>query len=98
AWWVSQPLRSDIQLLSSRDADLLRHTARLTWRYFEEFVGPQENWLPPDNIQEHPVGRVAHRTSPTNMGLALLSNLAAHDMGYLSGGQLLDRTAHTLGS
>lgn len=98
AWWVSQPLRSDIQPLSSRDAGLLRHTARLTWRYFEEFVGPQENWLPPDNIQEHPSHRLAHRTSPTNMGLALLSNLAAHDLGYLSGGQLLDRTARALDS
>jgi cellobiose phosphorylase len=98
AWWVSQPLRSHIQLLNSHDVDFLRHTARLTWRYFEEFVGPQENWLPPDNCQEHPARRMAHRTSPTNVGLALLSNLAAYDLGYLSGGQLLDRTARTIES
>ena len=62
------------------------------------FVGPQENWLPPDNFQEQPRHRVAHRTSPTDMGLALLSNLAAYDLGYLSVGQLLDRTASTIDS
>ena len=55
----------------------LRQVARRTWYFFETFVGPKENWLPPDNFQEHPVATVAHRTSPTNMGLSLLANLAA---------------------
>ena len=59
-------------------------------RYFETYVGPDDHWLPPDNVQEHPAIRVAHRTSPTNMGLALLANLTAHDFGYLSTGQLVD--------
>ncbi|RJO66043.1 MAG: cyclic beta 1-2 glucan synthetase [Myxococcales bacterium] len=98
AWWVSQPLRSDSTLLNDGDVHFLRRIARLTWRYFEVFVGPQENWLPPDNFQEQPGHRVAHRTSPTDMGLALLSNLAAHDLGYLSGGQLLDRTTRAIES
>ncbi len=49
-----------------------------------------------DNYQEHPVARVAHRTSPTNMGLALLANLAAHDFGYISAGRLLERTENAL--
>ena len=71
----------------------LRRVSRLTWRYFEVFAGVQENWLPPDNYQEHPVAAVAHRTSPTNMGLALLANLTAHDFGYIGTGQLLERTA-----
>jgi cellobiose phosphorylase len=100
AWWVSRPARSGSTLLGDGDVSFLRRVARLTWRYFEEFVGPQENWLPPDNIQEQDQTgpRVAHRTSPTDMGLALLSNLAAHDLGYLSGGQLLDRTTRALES
>jgi cellobiose phosphorylase len=98
AWWVSRPLRSGSTLLGDGDVRFLRQVARLTWRYFEVFVRPQENWLPPDNFQELPGHRVAHRTSPTDMGLALLSNLAAHDLGYLSGGQLLDRTARTIES
>jgi cyclic beta-1,2-glucan synthetase len=46
-----------------------------TWAFFEKFMGDEDNWLPPDNYQEEPVERIAHRTSPTNMGLVLLSNL-----------------------
>ena len=98
AWWVSRPLRSGSTALGDDDLHFLRNTARLTWRYFEVFVGPQENWLPPDNVQDSSGHRVAHRTSPTNMGLALLSNLTAHDLGYLSTGQLLDRTTRAIGS
>ena len=55
-------------------------------------MGPEDNWLPPDNFQEHPASVVAHRTSPTNMGLALLSNLSAYDFGYIVTGQLIERT------
>jgi cyclic beta-1,2-glucan synthetase len=64
--------------------------------YFETFVTAQENWLPPDNFQEVPAPTIASRTSPTNMGLALLANLAARDMGYLSVGGLIRRTQDTL--
>ena len=64
----------------------LRTAARKTWGFFETFVGPEDHWLPPDNFQEHPVAVVAHRTSPTNMGLALLANLSAYDFGYLTAG------------
>jgi cyclic beta-1,2-glucan synthetase len=98
AWWVSLPLKTRAAELDGDDRLLLRRVARLTWRYFEVLVGPQENWLPPDNLQEAPDPRVAHRTSPTDMGLALLANLSAHDLGYLSAGQLLDRTGRTLDS
>ncbi len=96
AWWVSRPLRTAAARLDDDDTRFLRRIARLTWRYFEVFVGPEENWLPPDNFQHRSGPRIAHRTSPTDMGLALLSNLAAHDLGYLSGGQLLDRTTRTI--
>jgi len=100
AWWVSQPLVRRREWLRTDQNFFLRRLARKTWAFFETFVGPQDNWLPPDNYQEHPVAVVAHRTSPTNMGLALLSNLAAYDFGYLSAGKLLERTAnalHTMG-
>src|SRR5439155_7205652 len=55
-------------------------------------------WLPPDNYQEHPAVSLAHRTSPTNMGLALLANLGACDFGYIPAGQLLQRTANAFDS
>jgi cellobiose phosphorylase len=98
AWWVSRPLRSGSTRLGDDDTRFLRRVARLTWRYFEVFAGEEENWLPPDNFQEQPGHRVAHRTSPTDMSLALLANLVAHDLGYLNGGQLLDRTSRAIES
>jgi cyclic beta-1,2-glucan synthetase len=61
----------------------LRLMARSIWLYFEHFVGPEDRWLPPDHFQENPRGLVAHHTSPTNIGLMLLSTLSAHDLGYI---------------
>ncbi|TET51897.1 MAG: cellobiose phosphorylase, partial [Anaerolineales bacterium] len=61
----------------------LRCLARRTWLYFERFMGPEDRWLPPDHFQEQPRGLVAHRVSPTNIGLGLLSALSAYDLGYI---------------
>jgi len=69
--------------LAPRHERLLRLTARRTWRFFETFVGPEDHALPPDNFQEDPKPVVAHRTSPTNIGLYLLSTIAARDFGWL---------------
>jgi cyclic beta-1,2-glucan synthetase len=96
AWWLSRPLPRRDARLSVDQSRFLRLLARKTWAYFETHVGPDDHDLPPDNVQEDPAVRVAHRTSPTNMGLALLANLAAHDFGYLSTGQLVLRTANAL--
>ncbi len=98
AWWVSRPLAQRSVRLSVFQHLFLRKLARRTWAYFETHVGPDDHWLPPDNVQENPALVVAHRTSPTNMGLALLANLTAHDFGYLSGGRLVDRTTKALRS
>ncbi|MDP2661204.1 MAG: DUF3131 domain-containing protein, partial [Dehalococcoidia bacterium] len=80
------------------DADrlVLRRTARETWRYFDDFVGPKTNWLPPDNYQEAPQVELAERTSPTNIGLWLLATLAARDLGYLTPDQVVARGQATL--
>ena len=59
-------------------------------------VGPADNYLPPDNFQEDPPVGIAHRTSPTNIGLSLLSNLAAYDFGYITAGEVMARTSRTL--
>jgi hypothetical protein len=96
AWWISQPIASAAPDLTAGQRDFLRHTARKSWHYFETFVTARENWLPPDNFQEVPVPTIAARTSPTNMGLALLANLAARDFGYLSTGGLIQRTQDAL--
>ena len=94
AWWISRPLARLAARLTAEQTLFLRKLSRKTWAFFETFVGPEDHWLPPDNYQEHPVPVVGHRTSPTNMGLALLANLSAYDFGYISVGQLIDRTTN----
>ncbi len=96
AWWISRPLERREARLTADQIIFLQKISRKTWAFFETFVGPEDHWLPPDNYQEHPVAVVAHRTSPTNMGLALLANLSAYDFGYIAIGPLIERTANAL--
>ena len=95
-WWVSQPILPEPTRLRAEDVTFLRRVARRTWRFFETFVGPVDNHLPPDNFQEDPPQGAAHRTSPTNIGLALTANLAAYDFGYISAASLIERSTLTL--
>lgn len=95
-WWMSKPLSHQVPRINQDQSEFLRLSARRTWRFFSEFVSPVHNWLPPDNFQEYPIAAVAYRTSPTNMGMSLLANLAAHDFGYITTPELLRLTANTL--
>ena len=81
---------------SAADVQALRRTARRTWRFFEVLVGAADNWLPPDNFQEDPAPAVAHRTSPTNIGLYLLSVVSARDFGWIGASQAIERLEATL--
>ncbi|MGE4483528.1 MAG: glucoamylase family protein [Oscillospiraceae bacterium] len=67
--------------ISATDKRFLLSAAGDIWRYYEDFLAPADNFLPPDNWQEQPAAGLAHRTSPTNIGLALISALAAYDLG-----------------
>ena len=78
-----------------QDANDLRLVARRTWRFFETFVTAAENMLPPDNFQEDPKPVVAHRTSPTNIGLYLLSAVAARDFGWAGTVETVERLEAT---
>lgn len=98
AWRISRPIKRAVARLSPEQGQFLHGVARKTWAYFDTFVGPDDHWLPPDNMQEHPSMVVAHRTSPTNIGLALLANLTAYDFGYITMGQLIERSRATLHS
>ncbi len=97
-WWISRTLPRRASKLSVGQLDFLGRLARRTWAFFESHVGADDHWLPPDNVQEHPVYVIAHRTSPTNIGLSLLANLAAHDFGYIATTVLLQRSSATLDS
>lgn len=96
AWWLSRPIQRRTENLRPAQSAFLRCSARRYWHYFETFVTAEQNWLPPDNMQEEPQARVASRTSPTNMGLAMLANLAAWDFGYLTSGGLIQRTRDSM--
>ena len=97
-WASRSPTIARRLAVSDLDARDLRLIARRTWRFFETFVTPSENMLPPDNFQEDPIPVVAHRTSPTNMGLYLLSAIAARDFGWAGTTETVERLEATFGS
>jgi cyclic beta-1,2-glucan synthetase len=105
--WAASPViafvisrrRAEVALsLNAKDLRTIRIVARRTWRFFETFVGDEDHWLPPDNFQEDPRPVVAHRTSPTNIGLLWLSTVAAYDFGYVGVIELVERLEKTFAS
>ncbi|MDQ2721070.1 MAG: cyclic beta 1-2 glucan synthetase, partial [Bacteroidota bacterium] len=95
-WFASKPLEKQVAALTIHQNIFLQKLARKTWGFFERFVVAGDNWLPPDNFQEQPVVQIAHRTSPTNIGLSLLANLSACDFGYLTTSRFIERTRNTI--
>jgi len=96
ALWISEPTPSRHETLTTKQRRALRRAARKTWRFFDTFVTERSHHLAPDNFQEDPVGMVAWRTSPTNLGLQLLSYLNAYDLGYVSLADMTGRVEATL--
>ncbi|MHB8136522.1 MAG: glucoamylase family protein, partial [Anaerolineaceae bacterium] len=97
-WKINLPITIKKITLNDEQVNHLRQITRRTWGFFERFVGPGDHWLPPDHYQESPVGIIAHRTSPTNIGLLLTSTLAAYDLGYLDQLALATRLSTTIES
>ena len=96
AWFISREVTQEKEIFSAEQNIFLRVLGRKIWSFFETFVNEKDNWLPPDNYQEEPVERIAHRTSPTNIGLSLLAILTAHDFGYIVTEEVIMRTTNTL--
>ncbi|MDT8422618.1 MAG: glucoamylase family protein [Desulfuromonadales bacterium] len=97
-WLVTLPPRPARRQTALPDGDrlFLRRITRRTWRYFDDFVNVGTFWLPPDNYQVSHQDQLAMRTSPTNIGLWLLSAQGAHDCGYLTPVQVIDRLSATI--
>jgi cyclic beta-1,2-glucan synthetase len=96
-WLASRPLPAPRrERLHLADRELLADLARDTWRFYERFVGPEDHHLPPDNVQMQPHRLVAHRTSPTNIGLYLLAACSARELGFIGRHELADRVQATL--
>ncbi|MBP9906078.1 MAG: carbohydrate-binding protein [Rhodoferax sp.] len=96
-WWGSLPRAPDCDVpLAAADRRYLENIARDTWRLFERCVGPADHHLPPDNLQVLPYDMVAHRTSPTNIGMYLLSVACARTFGWIGTQEMLARLEATL--
>ncbi|MGL5153006.1 MAG: GH36-type glycosyl hydrolase domain-containing protein [Clostridium sp.] len=95
---VSQSKVDKERDLSGEEIEYLRILSRRIWAYYEDFVNEENNFLAPDNYQELPYKGVAHRTSPTNIGMGLISNLVAYDLGYIPLGEVIDRLELTIES
>ncbi|MDZ4729594.1 MAG: glucoamylase family protein [Xanthomonadales bacterium] len=98
ARWVSKPRPQHSTPLAAEEEKRLRLLSRRTWLFFETFVGPADQWLPIDNYQEVPREQTAHRTSPTNIGLMLISTLSAYDLGYIGPSELALRLRRSFDS
>jgi len=98
AYWLSQPVAVSKWQFTAHDRRRLRVWSRQTWHFFEMHCGSDEHWLPVDNVQEDYGPRLAHRTSPTNIGMALLATLSAHDLGYVTTRELIRRIGGMLWS
>ena len=96
AYYISLPTKEEGFELSNEDKEYLRDNARRIWAYYQDFVNDENNFLAPDNYQEKPYKGVAHRTSPTNIGMGLMSNIVAYDLGYITLGEVIDRLELTL--
>ena len=97
-FYLKNPPPKHTATLTPVQALQYRRYARYTWFFFEQFMTKTDNWLPPDNFQEEPTPVVAHRTSPTNIGLALIATVTAYDFGYIGLSDLISRLSNTLDS
>ena len=96
AFVLSRPVSSRREVLDDEDREYLRRLAAKTWGYFETFMGAEDHALPPDNVQEMPERRVAHRTSPTNIAMGLLATVSARDLGFIGLDDMATRLDATL--
>lgn len=96
AWWSSRVDAQAPDPLSTEQRSYLEKLAHDTWQFFEHVVGPEDNHLPPDNLQLEPQPTIAHRTSPTNIGMYLLATCCAREFGWIDTTALLARITATL--
>ena len=98
AFYISRDIKYSKEELNEDDKEYLRKLSRRIYAYYEDFVNEENNYLPPDNYQVKPFKGVAHRTSPTNIGMGLIANLTAYDLGYITMEDFIDKTKRILDS
>ncbi|MBV6716892.1 GH36-type glycosyl hydrolase domain-containing protein [Paenibacillus chitinolyticus] len=96
--WLDRPVEREEAPLGAEEQEKLRMLARQIWSFYEDYAGPKDHYLPPDNIQVDPPNGVAHRTSPTNIGFLLTSALAAREFGFIDTPSLVEKLENTIGT
>ncbi|PZD94703.1 glycosyl transferase family 36 [Paenibacillus sambharensis] len=96
--WLDQPVVARAEQLTASEREELTQLARQIWNFYEDYAGEQDNWLPPDNVQIDPPVGVAHRTSPTNIGLLLTVTVTARDFGFIDTPGMIERLERTVGT
>ncbi|SFM00089.1 GH36-type glycosyl hydrolase domain-containing protein [Pelosinus propionicus] len=96
--WLNRPVEQSESLITADEKEELQKLSGQIWMFFEDYVTKKENWLPPDNVQLEPPNGIAHRTSPTNIGLYLTCTLAARDFGFIDTPGLIERLERTIGT
>ena len=96
--WLNRPVQQSETPLTATEQEELQKLSGQIWTFFEDYVTEKENWLPPDNVQLEPPNGIAHRTSPTNIGLYLTCTLTARDFGFIDTPGLIERLERTIGT
>lgn len=96
AYYLGRPNKKSEQIGIIDDEQTLRDIARKTWQFFKDFSTSDNNWLCPDNYQYRPTEKIAYKTSPTNIGLNLLSVMSARDFGFETLGETVERLYNML--
>ena len=92
AWFISKDIKEKVatEKNSKKDKEYLLQIGERTWKYFHENINEENNYLPPDNYQEERKNKIAARTSPTNIGLGMLTIISAYDLNYITIGEALE--------
>lgn len=93
---LDRALSTNVKKIKETDRKDLLEQARLLWNFYSDYVTEDENFLPPDNVQYAPVYRVAHRTSPTNIGMYLLSCVSAAELNLIDKTEAVAYISRTL--
>lgn len=98
AYWISKPIHNQAKIegLKEKDKEYLKEVALRTWKFFNEYMNEENNFLPPDNYQADRKMIVANRTSSTNIGLGLLAIVSAYDLGFISKKECLCKLQNTM--
>ena len=97
-WYVSQEKKEEkiVERINRENKEFCMEVARKTWSFFEDNINEENNFLPPDNYQEDRKEKIAHRTSPTNIGLGLLAVCSSYDLGLISLEKAMDLIRKTI--